>query len=49
MILKGIKPYEIVVDAMSPASGADITGVDAYNHHCHTMLTIFIQQVCQHI
>jgi len=49
IIFKGIKAYEVVVDGVVPAEGADATEVDAYDHLCHTVLTIFIQVVSQDI
>ena len=49
IIMKGIKPYEVVVDGVVPAEGADATEVDAYHHLCHTASTIFIQVVSQDI
>ena len=49
IILKGIKAYEVVVDGVVPAEGADATEVDAYDHLCHTASTIFIQVVSQDI
>jgi hypothetical protein len=49
IILKGIKAYEVVVDGVVPAEGADATEVDAYDHLCHTTSTIFIQVVSQDI
>jgi hypothetical protein len=49
IILKGIKAYQVVVDGVVPAEGADATEVDAYDHLCHTTLTIFIQVVSQDI
>jgi len=32
IILKGIKTYEVVVDGVVPAEGADATEVNAYGH-----------------
>jgi len=49
IILKGIKAYEVVVDGVVPAEGADATEVDAYDHLCRTASTIFIQVVSQDI
>jgi len=49
IILKGIKAYVIVEDGVTPAEDADATEVDAYNHLCHTALTIFRQVVSQAI
>jgi len=49
IVLKGIKPYKVVVDGVSPADDADQTEVDAYDHLKHTMSTIFIQVVSQDI
>jgi len=49
IIRKGIKAHEVVVDGVVPAEGADATEVDAYDHLCHTALTIFIQVVSQDI
>jgi hypothetical protein len=49
IILKGIKAYEMVVDGVVPAEGADATEVDAYDHLYHTASTIFIQVVSQDI
>jgi len=49
IILKGIKAYEVVVNGVVPAEGADATEVDAYDHLCHTVSTIFIQVVSQDI
>jgi len=49
IILKGIKVYEVVVEGVVPAEGADATEVDAYDHLCHNASTIFIQVVSQDI
>jgi hypothetical protein len=49
IILKGIKAYEIVVDSVVPAEGANAIEVNAYDHLCHTVSTIFIQVVSQDI
>ena len=49
IILKGIKAYEVVVDGVVPAEGADTTEVDAYDHLCHTASIIFIQVVSEDI
>jgi hypothetical protein len=49
IILKGIKAYAVVVDGVVPGEGADATEIDAYDHLCHTSLTIFIQVVTQDI
>jgi len=49
IVLKGIKAYEVVVDGVSPADGAEQTEVDAYEHLKHTASTIFIQVVSQDI
>jgi hypothetical protein len=49
IILKGIKAYEVVVDGVVSAKGANATEVDAYDHLCHTASTIFIQVVSQDI
>jgi len=48
-ILKWIKGYEVVVDGVVPAEGADAIEVDAYDHLSHTMSTLFIQVVSQDI
>jgi len=49
IILKGIKAYEVVMDGVVPAEGADATEVNAYDHLCHTASTILIQVVSQDI
>jgi len=49
IILKGIKAYQIVVDGVTPAEDGDASEVDAYDHHCHTASTIFIEEVSQDI
>jgi len=49
IVLKGIKAYEVVVDGVSPADGAEQTKVDAYEHLKHTASTIFIQVVSEDI
>jgi len=49
IIPKGIKAYEVVVDGIVPAEGANATEVNAYDHLCHTASTIFIQVVSQDI
>jgi len=49
IVLKGIKAYEVVVDGVSPADGAEQTEIDAYEHLKHTESTIFIQVVSQDI
>jgi len=49
IILNGIKASEVVVQGVSPADDANQTENDAYDHHCHTVLTIFIQGVSQNI
>jgi len=49
IILRGIKAYEVVVEGIVPADGADATEVVAYDHLCHTASTIFLQVVSQDI
>lgn len=49
IILKGIKTYEVVVDGVVPAEGADATEVNAYGHLWHTTSTIFIKVVSHDI
>jgi len=49
VILQGIKSYEIVVIAVSPADDADTPEVDAYEHLYHTASTIFVQVLSEEI
>lgn len=45
LVFWGIEVYEVVVDGVSPADGADQTETDAFMHFKHTALTIFLQLV----
>jgi hypothetical protein len=49
IILQGIMAYEVVVGGVVPAEGPDSTEVDAYDHLCHTVSTIFIPVVFQNL
>ena len=49
IVLKRIKPYEVVVDGVSPADDADQTENDAFEDLKHSASTIFIQVVTQDI
>jgi hypothetical protein len=49
IIRRGIKAYEVVVDGVVHAEGADATEVNAYDHLCHTASNISIQVVSRDI
>jgi hypothetical protein len=49
IIMKWIKAYEIVVDGVYLVEDAEPREVNAYNHLCHTPLTLFSQLVMQNI